>query len=124
MLARVVAEMGIYPIEAFDFVHDGLHYTVRSVYGEITDPAADLHVTGQQLCQGLREYALLRWGLMASSVLHRWNITSTLDFGNIVFSMIRAGHMRKRPQDCIEDFANVYDFQTGFEVGYQIPSQL
>lgn len=120
MLARVAAEVGLYPIEAYDFVQDGLFYTVRRVYGNQVDPGADHHVSGQQLCEGLREYALLRWGLMARAVLHRWNITSTRDFGRIVFSMVEGGHLRKRPQDCIEDFANVYDFRTCFEIGYQI----
>lgn len=80
------------------------------------------HVTGQQLCQGLRELALARWGRMARTVLRRWNITSTMDFGHIVYAQIELGQLQKVEEDSIDDFKNVYDFETAFESEYRIPS--
>jgi uncharacterized repeat protein (TIGR04138 family) len=53
-------------------------------------------------------------------VLNSWGITSTSDFGEIVFNLIRIGHMRKTKEDRREDFDNVYDFDTGFEEEYRI----
>ena len=69
---------------------------------------------------GLREFALQRWGLMARTVLQRWNITSTFDFGRIVFAMVENDLMQKTDEDSIEDFRNVYDFKTAFEADYPI----
>jgi uncharacterized repeat protein (TIGR04138 family) len=77
-------------------------------------------VTGQQLCHGLRELAIRQWGFLAQTVLRRWNITSTLDFGQIVFSLTQQKVMATAPSDTIEDFRNVYDFAKAFEAAYHI----
>jgi len=120
-LDQLVSELDRYPLEAFQFVQQGLSYTVQKIHGHKRDPRASRHVTGQQLCHGLREYALLRWGLLARTVLRRWNIHATLDFGRIVFAMVENGLMQKTEQDTLDDFRDVYDFRTAFESSYRIP---
>jgi uncharacterized repeat protein (TIGR04138 family) len=119
-LQTVVEEVDCYPIDAFQFVQQGLGYAVEKFHGGITDPSANRHISGQQLCEGLREYALLKWGLLARTVLRHWNINSTMDFGQIVFAMVNSGLLQKTDGDTIEDFRNVFDFKTAFEVGYRI----
>lgn len=122
-LGRVAAGLGIYPAEAYDFVQQGLSYTVHRVHADAAAAAggAVQHVSGQQLCHGLREYALAQWGLLARAVLRRWNITTTLDFGQIVFAMIEAGQFQKTEDDRLDDFRDVFDFRTAFESsGYRI----
>jgi uncharacterized repeat protein (TIGR04138 family) len=117
-LDEIVEELGLYPREAFKFVQVGLSHTVEKVHADLADdPEANRHVTGQQLCEGLRDYALKEWGLLAGTVLRRWGITSTYDFGRIVFALVDNGHMAKTEHDTIEDFRNVYDFKTAFEGG-------
>ena len=111
---QVIAEQGLYPREAFDFVRRGLSFTVDRVHAAQTDPEASRHVSGQQLCHGLREFALARWGLMARAVLRHWNLLSTEDFGKIVFTLIENGEMSKTDADTIKDFQHVYDFATAF----------
>ena len=123
LLERVVEELGVYPIEAYEFVQQGLAYTVSRVYSGQTKPGICRHVTGQQLCHGLRELAQKQWGYMAKTVLRRWNVTSTMDFGQIVFSLARHRAMATTPQDTIEDFRNVYDFAKAFESGYRVPAK-
>ena len=123
-LHEVVEDVGLYPAEAFDFIQQGLSYTVQKLHSASTDPNASRHVSGQQLCEGLREYALLQWGLLARTVLRRWNVTATLDFGRIVFALVDAGHMQKTDEDSLDDFRAVYDFRTAFEAGYRIPTEL
>jgi uncharacterized repeat protein (TIGR04138 family) len=118
---QVVQDVGLYPPEAFAFIQKGLAQTVQKLHGKTRDPKANRHVTGQDLCEGLREVALAEWGRLARTVLRRWNITATLDFGRIVFAMVEAGLMQKTDDDSIEDFRNVYDFRTAFEAEYQIP---
>jgi uncharacterized repeat protein (TIGR04138 family) len=120
----IIDEQGLYPRDAFDFVRRGLGYTVEKVHAELTDPNASRHVSGQQLSEGLREFALLQWGLLARTVLRRWNITRTEDFGTIVFTLVESGEMSRTSEDTIEDFNNVYDFAKAFESGYQIQCRL
>jgi uncharacterized repeat protein (TIGR04138 family) len=119
-LHQLAEDTGAYPAEAFEFVQRGLSYTVQKVHGNLVDPEACRHVSGPQLCHGLREFALSQWGLMARTVLRRWGITSTLDFGQIVFALIQADQMQRTEEDTLDDFRNVYDFRTAFESGYRI----
>lgn len=122
-----------YPIEAFAFVQRGLDFTVRQIHGEMPEldpdkpvseqdfmPEADddqmaaRHISGSQLCQGLRDFALHEYGLMARTVLRHWRINGCQDFGHIVFAMVDAGLMFKTEEDSIADFTGVYDFNEAF----------
>src|SRR3982750_2650174 len=96
---------GPYPQEAFQFVRDGLAHAVKTIFGDPHAPATnDRHVSGQQLCLGLRDYAVVRYGFPAPTVLARWGIQRTEDFGRIVFAMIEAGLLRRSDEDSLEDF--------------------
>ncbi len=122
LLQDVVDEVGIYPPEAYLFVQKALSSTVHKVHASQTDLHASRHVSGRQLCEELRELALAQWGLLARIVLARWNITSTLDFGRLVFAMVRHNLMQKTDQDTLDDFRGVYDFRTAMETSYKIES--
>jgi uncharacterized repeat protein (TIGR04138 family) len=114
-IEQVIAEDGRYRLEAFGFLHDGLSRAVQDVYGEGGGPGG--HVTGQQLCLSLRDLACDRYGMLAPVVLRRWGIRESIDFGNMVYLLIDHGFMRKTEEDSIEDFRNVFDFESGFEPG-------
>lgn len=121
-----------YPVGAFLFVQRGLEFTVHRRHGAVgPDPAsiggepgsdADAglgvdvarHVSGRELCQGLRDFAVKEYGLMARTVLRRWRIRSSRDFGKIVFAMVDAGLMHKTDEDSLEDFDNVFHIDTAF----------
>jgi uncharacterized repeat protein (TIGR04138 family) len=119
-LQQLVADVGLYPAEAYQFVQEGLGHTVRTIHANITDAKASRHVSGQQLCDGLRDLALAQWGLLARTVLERWNITCTLDFGRIVFALIEVGQMQRTDEDTLDDFRNVFDFETVLDKSYRI----
>jgi uncharacterized repeat protein (TIGR04138 family) len=123
-LQEVVQAVGIYPAEAYLFIQQGLTYTVQKIHAAQTDPQVSRHVSGRDLCEGLREMALKQWGLMARTVLSRWNITSTMDFGRIVFAMVEHDLLQKTPDDRVEDFRHVYDFTTAFEKNYRIEASI
>jgi uncharacterized repeat protein (TIGR04138 family) len=78
------------------------------------------HVTGQQLCEVVRDVALERWGLMARKVLGRWGLQRTEDIGQIVFALVNNGWLQKQPTDQIEDFENVFSFPEAFDRDYRI----
>ena len=107
---EVIRLDGRYPREAFAFLHDGLARAVKDVYGGEAGEEGPHHVTGRQLCRALCDEALERWGLMAPTVLGRWGIRETIDFGNMVYLLTDHGLMGKSDADSIDDFRNVYDF--------------
>ena len=78
------------------------------------------HVSGQELCEAIRRYALEQYGYMAKTVLNSWGIRGTADFGEIVFNLIRIGQMRKTPADARVDFDNIYDFDVAFKQQFKI----
>lgn len=116
-LAEAVQEDGRYPLEAFAFLLDSLRRAAKQVYGDAVDEDAPHHVTGRQLCLGLRDEALERWGMLARTVLARWNVHSTLDFGEMVYLLVENGHMHKTDEDSLADFRDVYDFDEAFGPG-------
>jgi len=117
---RAVARETRYPLAAFLFVQRGLDFTVRRTHGDPPEEELDpgeresRHVTGRDLCVGLRDFAIQQYGLLARTVLRRWRIEQCEDFGRIVFAMVDAGLMHKNDEDSLDDFADVFDFATAF----------
>jgi uncharacterized repeat protein (TIGR04138 family) len=123
-----------YKAEAYQLVWEALNFAqdemklgrphVSEPAGPAEEPAKsakpERHVTGQELCQAIREYALRQYGLMAKTVLNSWGVYRTSDFGEIVFNLIRIGHMRKTKDDRREDFDNVYEFDAALEQEFRI----
>src|SRR6187402_800422 len=101
-LEQVVQDNGHFPLEAFEFVRQGLSHAVASIHGDVEGkPEAVCHITGRELSVGLRDYAVLKYGVMARAVLAHWGIHRTMDFGRIVFAMVESKLMHKTDQDDI-----------------------
>ncbi|MCA9027041.1 MAG: hypothetical protein KDA86_17670 [Planctomycetaceae bacterium] len=113
-----------YHTDAYDFVFDALHYTQGMLHRltEETDVEFDeesAHISGRELLEGIRKYALDQFGLMTSTVFSTWGISSTDDFGRMVFELVEEGRMRKTDRDDISDFYDVYDFAEVFDRAYE-----
>ncbi|HEY4759325.1 MAG TPA: Minf_1886 family protein [Thermoguttaceae bacterium] len=124
-----------YRLEAYIFIYEALDYA-QNVLGmgaeKSRDPspreesahesaeAGERHVTGQDLCEAIRLYALHQYGYMAKTVLNSWGLCSTSDFGEVVFNLIRIGKMKKTPSDTRLDFDNIYDFDSAFRDDFRI----
>jgi len=106
-----------YPIDAFHFVRRGLDYTVHRIHVNPESLSEEQrHVTGRQLSEGLREFALEQYGFLARTVLRRLRIHRTEDFGRIVFAMVEGGHMQATESDTPRDFDSVFEFDAAFTV--------
>ncbi len=107
-----------YAPAAFAFVQDGLGYTSELFTSRDFDTYEleefDRHVTGQQLCMGLRDFAIDRYGMLAPVVLKSWGVHRTEDFGAIVFRMVELELLRTSPQDSEEDFRAIFQFDEVF----------
>ena len=103
---------------AYAFVQHGLGYTsnifTQREFGSYGLDELDSHVTGQQLCMGLRDFAIEQYGLLAPVVLRHWGIQRTEDFGAIVFRMVDLELLRTSPEDTEEDFRAIFQFDEAF----------
>lgn len=110
-MAKIVEADSRYPFAAYLFIQDVLEYTQkmlgRSVKGQ-------QHVAGKELLDGLRGYALEKFGPMAVTVLEEWNIRSCEDVGEIVFNLIAHNLASKTETDSRHDFKNGFDFFEAF----------
>jgi uncharacterized repeat protein (TIGR04138 family) len=130
-IARLLEEDRRYKFEAYVFLFEALHFA-QNVLGMGADsptepiahdedsPGEQHHVTGQELCEAIRRFALQQYGYMAKTVLNSWGIHGTSDFGEIVFNLIRIGQMRKTPSDTQVDFDNIFDFDVAFKQQFRI----
>ena len=98
--------------QAFHFIRDALDFTTRSL--EKPTKGASRHVSGKELTDGIRRYALQEFGPMAATVFKEWGVTTTEDFGKIVFMLVKAGKLGKTDEDQVEDFSGGYDFDKAF----------
>ncbi len=123
---------GFHP-DAFDFlkialrytVHISTHVTTRGDIPQDDEPDRDSsdesqHVTGPELLEGIRCYALEQFGLLTVVVFDHWGIHCTEDFGRMVFDLIDRGEMFKTDRDQLSDFSNVYSFEQVFDRDYEI----
>ena len=118
-----------FKFEAYQFIRESLQYAHEhlnlpdvahaSEASESPSRPGPRHVTGQQLCEACRQYALDQYGFMAQTVLANWGIRSTSDLGELVYNLIRIEQMRKSDTDRREDFDDVYSFEDAFEPEFE-----
>jgi len=111
-LDKVVEKDPRYDREAYVFLRDALDFTLKRRKKQKSEISR--HVTGQELLEGIREYALNQFGPMVPTVFEAWNIRECRDFGNMVFNLIDARIFGKTDSDSIDDFNDGYDFYEAF----------
>ena len=93
-----------YKIEAYSFVLHGLNF-------HHTKTGEKRHFTGNELAEGLTDFAQKQFGPLAHTVLKYWGIHKTNDLGYIVYNLIDIKLIRKQESDSLEDFFNVLDIK-------------
>jgi uncharacterized repeat protein (TIGR04138 family) len=123
-----------YRLEAYQFVREALAYaqdTLRMGHestGEVMDlegekPIPERHLTGQDLCEAVRQYSVDQFGYLARVVLKSWGIESTGDIGSIVYNLIGIGWMKKSDTDRRDHFDEIFDFEDAFEKNFQFSQE-
>jgi uncharacterized repeat protein (TIGR04138 family) len=119
-VSHLVAKDSRYPTGAYHFMRDALDFTLRQV--RQGGDNKDHHVSGKELVEGIRSYALKEFGPMVMTVFEEWGIHSCADFGEIVFNLIEARVFGKTEEDTREDFVGHYDFEEAFVTPF-LPSK-
>lgn len=114
-LDEVIANEPRYERGAYHFLREALDFTL-SERKKTTGESG--HVSGQQLAEGIRRYALKQFGPMVPTVFSYWRIKCTEDFGHMVFALVEVGIFGKTERDSIADFRSVYEFHDAFVAPY------
>ena len=111
-----------FPPAAYSFLFAALEHSQQELGRTRAHGPEDLsaHVSGRELLDGLRLFALDQFGLMTRAVFHTWGIRTTDDFGHMVYELIERGQMKKTPDDQLSDFFEAYDFDDAFDRQYEI----
>ena len=113
VILDVVRKDPRYSVEAYDFVFEALDYTLKR------RGSSRKHVSGPQIMESVRLLALEQFGFLARTVLEKWGITRTDDFGDLVFNLIEVDLLQKTANDSREDFCGLFEFETAFDDAFQ-----
>ena len=107
------------------FKEDAYLFVMASLGRALEGLEKPRHITGAELLVSLRREAEDQFGPMATAVFHYWGIKNSLDFGEIVFNMVREGLLSKTEDDRIDDFRDSVFFENIFDQvsGYQLSSE-
>jgi uncharacterized repeat protein (TIGR04138 family) len=115
-LDQALAKDQRYTREAYLFVREALDFTQKLIVRQ--NKEVPRHVTGQELLEGIRQFATQQFGPMTATVFEEWGIRQCADFGEIVFNMVEVSLLAKTEKDQREDFQNGYDFTDAFRKPY------
>lgn len=108
-LKAAVTRDGRFHADAYRFLYEALDHTLKGI-------GCKRHVSGRELCEGIRDLALDRFGALGLMVFERWGVRRTADFGAIVFNLVEAGLMSRSDTDSPADFDDVFDFRAVFRL--------
>jgi uncharacterized repeat protein (TIGR04138 family) len=101
---------------AYFFLKDALDFTLKRISESNGGQAR--HVSGPELLEGCRDYALEQFGPMASTLMTEWSIRKCQDVGDMVFNLIEEQVFGKQDSDKKEDFSEVFDFEASLIVPF------
>ncbi len=111
-ISKVLEKDSRYHRESYFFLRDALDFTIRRL--ERIEDGVNQHVTPEELLDGIREYAISQFGPMVPTVLEHWGITTTEDFGHMVFNLVEEDVFGVQETDRLEDFCHYYSFREAF----------
>ncbi len=107
---------------AYFFLKDALDFTLKRIAESNNGQAR--HVTGPELLEGFRDYALEQFGPMASTLMSEWSVRKCQDVGDMVFHLIEEQVFGKQETDKKEDFSEVFDFEASLVAPFLPKSKL
>lgn len=111
LIPKILSHDARYTKEAYIFVQNAVDFSINFHDSEL---AKNSHLSVQQLTEGIRLFANEQFGVMCQYTLAEWGISTTMDFGHIVFNLIEFDILSGQPDDRLEDFADLFDFDEAF----------
>ena len=107
------------------FKEEAYLFVMASLSRALRDMEKPRHINGTELLVSIHAEAEDQFGPMAMTVFQHWGIKNSLDFGEIVFNMVREGLLSKTEDDRLEDFKDAVFFKNLFDQvsGYQLSTE-
>ena len=115
-LIQIVKDDPRYPPEAYEFVSKAVVFTMLSLS---RDKSPNHHISGQELLDGFRRYAIQEFGPMAGEIMKSWGFSNGSDIGNVVFNLVNRNLLGKTENDSLSDFKNGLDFERAFSEPFE-----
>ena len=122
VVAVIVKNDARYDKDAYEFTRQALDHTFAEILKHSPDRGSQ-HVSGRELLDGIRAYAIGQYGPMTMALFNQWGIKRGRDFGEIVFNLVEYGVFGKTEKDSIDDFDDCYDFNEAFVEPFLPPSR-
>ena len=120
IIALICKEDPRFDRRAYGFMREGIEHAVKELRKREAERAKiSCHLTGRELSEGLRFYALEQYGPLAKTVLNGWGISETIHFGDIVYNLIDYNVFTKTESDRREDFEGIFTFEDAFVAPFQ-----
>lgn len=113
VLDLIIQEDSRYERGAYFFLRQALDYTMK-LHKKQEGRKRESHISGQELLEGIRLFALEQYGPLAKTVFDEWGVRECSDFGELVFNLVDYGVLGKTEEDSRKDFAQGYHFDDAF----------
>jgi uncharacterized repeat protein (TIGR04138 family) len=105
-IQKIIDKDSRFQPEAYSFINDAVVYTVSKI-NAVRD-REERHISGLELLEGIKEFAISQFGPMAYEVLSNWGLKDSLSIGHVVFNMVDYQLLGKSKNDTISDFDNSF----------------
>jgi len=96
-IALLTARDPRFPEEAYTFISEAVAFTVAGLKSR-------RHVSAAELLDGIRAFAVSKYGAVAGEVMKHWGMVKEDDVGSVVYLLIGAGLLRASESDSPDDF--------------------
>lgn len=108
----IIVEDPRFDAEAYNFISNAVVYTSQKVKDEESN--MQRHISGQELLEGIKDFAVEEYGPIAPEVLRHWGLTDSKSIGEVVFNMVNKNLLGSTNEDSIDDFIDSYDIDQKF----------
>lgn len=116
-VAKIVEHDHRFDRKAYEFLREALDFTLTRIMQ--TRSEGMRHVSGMELLEGFRDFALEQFGPMAGSVMREWGLKNGYNVGEMVYALIDAEVFAQQEGDSIDDFKGFMSFREAFEKPFQ-----
>lgn len=112
---KIVTEDPRFSPEAYEFISDAVLFTTEQL---LRNGNKKRHISGKELLEGIKDFAISEFGPLANEVLVNWGIKDSISIGHIVFNMVDNQLLGSSEEDTIDDFKDGFDFESTFSTPF------
>lgn len=113
---RIVERDSRFDHKAYEFLREALDFTLARMMKENDGMR---HVSGRELLEGFRDFALLQFGPLSATVMREWGLKNGYHVGEMVYALISEGVFSQQDGDSLNDFKGFTPFKEAFERPYE-----